>query len=97
MYNKKGINLTKKELIELFDIPTSETKNRFLDFPSSKLNDVVREAAIYEKIILKNETKPNIEKEAREILVKFYSDDVKKLKELLKYDLPWSDFFGKLA
>jgi purine-nucleoside phosphorylase len=46
-----GMNI-KKEIIELFDIPTSEIKNRFLDFPSSKINDVVREAAIYEKISL---------------------------------------------
>jgi len=50
-----GMNI-KKELIELIDIPTSEIKNRFLDFPSSKLNDVVREAAIYEKIILQEGT-----------------------------------------
>jgi len=50
-----GMNI-KKELIELIDIPTSEIKNRFLDFPSSKLNDAVRKAAIYEKIILQEGT-----------------------------------------
>ena len=46
----------KKELIELIDIPTGEIKNRLLDFPSSKLNDVVRKAAINEKIILQEGT-----------------------------------------
>jgi len=50
-----GINI-KKELIDLFDIPSIEMKNRFLDFPSSKLNELVREAAIYEEIILQEGT-----------------------------------------
>jgi purine-nucleoside phosphorylase len=50
-----GMNI-KKEMIELFDIPTRETKNSILDFPSSQLNDLVREAAIFEKIILQEGT-----------------------------------------
>jgi purine-nucleoside phosphorylase len=50
-----GVNI-KKELIELVDIPSSKIKNRFLDFPSSKLNELVRESAIYEKIILQEGT-----------------------------------------
>ena len=50
-----GINL-KRELVEVIDIPTGEIKNRILDFPSSKLNDVIREAAIFEKISLREGT-----------------------------------------
>jgi purine-nucleoside phosphorylase len=50
-----GINI-KKELVEIIDFPTGEMKNRILDFPSSRLNAVIREAAIYEKIILREGT-----------------------------------------
>ena len=47
-----------------------------------------------EKVFFKNQTKPTMDPPDRASLVKFYYDDVQKLKELLERDLPWSDFFG---
>jgi purine-nucleoside phosphorylase len=50
-----GINI-KKELAGLIDLPSGEIKNKFIDFPSSQLNDVVRKAAIEEGISLQTGT-----------------------------------------
>ena len=43
----------KKELSEVMGISNFDTKNAFLDCPSKKLNDTIRQAAIEEKISLK--------------------------------------------
>jgi len=47
-----------------------------------------------EKILKKKQpiVKPIIQPEDKEILVKFFQDDVKKLKNCLECDLPWSNF-----
>jgi len=67
-------------------------QNRTLRRISEKLISPSGRKKLKEKIILKNEPKPKIEQTAREILVKFYYDDVQKLKELLGRDLPWKNF-----
>lgn len=46
-----SINI-KKELAELIGITTFEQKNKFIDFPSKKLNNIIRKAALEEKIHL---------------------------------------------
>jgi len=43
----------KKELSEVMGISNYDTKNAFLDCPSQKLNTVIRQAALEEKIALK--------------------------------------------
>jgi purine-nucleoside phosphorylase len=50
-----GIQI-KKELAELIDIPSGDIKNKFIDFPSSHLNNLIRKSAIDEKIILQEGT-----------------------------------------
>jgi purine-nucleoside phosphorylase len=50
-----GLNI-KKELIELIDIPTKRTKNNSFDSSSSNLKELVRRAAIEEKITLQEGT-----------------------------------------
>jgi purine-nucleoside phosphorylase len=47
-----AINI-KKELTHLIGLANVEQKNRFLDFPSSSLNKVIRNAALEEKIELR--------------------------------------------
>ena len=44
------------------------------------------------KILEKNVLKPKMGLEERNILVKFYQDDVRKLKQILARDLPWINF-----
>ena len=45
------------------------------------------------KILLtKDTTKPEMNKNEKEFLIDFYSDDVKKLKVLLGRNLPWPNF-----
>jgi len=66
-------------------ILTNKTISRFSDqlIPKSlkwKLKDA---------ILVKNEKKPDLEKEDRLILENYYFDDVKKLQNLLKRRLPW--------
>jgi purine-nucleoside phosphorylase len=50
-----GVNI-KKELVRLINIPSHQTKNTFLDFPSSRLMAIARDAAIEEKIKLQEGT-----------------------------------------
>ena len=47
-----GINI-KKELTDLIGISTIEMKKSFSDFPSTKLNNLIKKAAVDEKITLK--------------------------------------------
>ena len=50
-----GMNI-KKELASFINLPSHETKQVFLDFPSSRLNNIARNAAKEEGIILKEGT-----------------------------------------
>ncbi len=43
----------KKELAGILGSPDVETKNRFLDFPSKKFNETIRNAAVQSKIYLR--------------------------------------------
>jgi Sulfotransferase family len=45
-----------------------------------------------EKILLKKTSKPKMEREAKEFLVNFYSDDVQTLQKALGRKLPWPNF-----
>jgi len=45
-----------------------------------------------EKVFFKSQSKPTMESSDRKLLVQFYYDDVQKLKELLRRNLPWMDF-----
>ena len=47
-----GINI-KKELADLIGVTLLEKKNAFIDFPSSSFNNVIKKAALEEKISLK--------------------------------------------
>jgi len=47
-----GINI-KKELADLIGVTTLEKKNAFLDFPSDSFNNIIKKAALDEKISLK--------------------------------------------
>ncbi len=51
-----------------------------------------------EKILKKkqNKAKPSMSKDDREILVKFFEDDVTKLQIILGHKLPWKNFQNKL-
>jgi purine-nucleoside phosphorylase len=43
----------KKELSDLIGKAPLETRNRFLDFPSAKINDIIRDSALQEQVELK--------------------------------------------
>jgi len=45
-----------------------------------------------ENVILKKQLKPEMNKEDKKFLIKYYLDDVQKLKELLGMELPWPNF-----
>ena len=45
-----------------------------------------------EKLLLKEETKPEIDKKDRMFLVNYYSENVLKIKKLIERDLPWKNF-----
>jgi hypothetical protein len=45
-----------------------------------------------EKILIKKAPKPKMEREAKEVLVRFYYDDVQKLQKALGRKLPWHNF-----
>jgi len=45
-----------------------------------------------EKFLLKNEPKPKMRKEDKEILIKFYREDVEKIQNILGRKLPWENF-----
>jgi len=45
-----------------------------------------------EKVLLKQQAKPNMNEEVKKKLVNFYHNDVEKLKTLLGRDLPWKHF-----
>jgi len=45
-----------------------------------------------EKFLLKNEPKPKMRKEDKEILIKFYREDVEKIQNMLGRKLPWENF-----
>ncbi len=47
---------------------------------------------IREKFLVKQVPKPEIEPEAREFLLEYYADDVRRLSELLGRPLPWRNF-----
>lgn len=47
-----GINI-KKELTDLIGLTSVDKKNDFIDFPSTKINSTIKNAAHYENIILK--------------------------------------------
>ena len=47
---------------------------------------------IREKFLVKQVPKPEIEPEAREFLLEYYADDVRRLAELLGRPLPWRNF-----
>jgi len=43
-------------------------------------------------VLSKKTPKPKMDNESREILIKYYQNDVKKLEELLQRKLPWTNF-----
>ena len=47
---------------------------------------------IKEKFLLKNEQKPKMSEIDRDVLTKFYREDVKKLEKILVRKLPWKNF-----
>jgi len=47
---------------------------------------------IKEKFLLKNEQKPKMSEIDRDVLTKFYREDVKKLEKILGRKLPWKNF-----
>ncbi len=51
-----------------------------------------RRRVLREKILLKNEPKPKIRKDDKEILIKFYREDVEKIQNILGRKLPWENF-----
>jgi len=67
-------------------------KNKSLKRAASKILSQSTRKTLREKLLVKNPTKPTMEFSDRKSLVKFYYDDVQKLKELLGRNLPWKDF-----
>jgi len=47
-----------------------------------------------EKFILKEKIKPELEENDRMLLVNYYNEDVKKIKNLLRRELPWKNFLN---
>jgi len=47
-----------------------------------------------EKFILKEKIKPELEENDRMLLVNYYNEDVKKIKNLLQRELPWKNFLN---
>ena len=45
-----------------------------------------------EQILLKKQPKPKMDQEDRDILIKFYKEDVKNLEKILGRSLPWKNF-----
>jgi len=45
-----------------------------------------------EKIILKEQSKPKLDSNDKEVLFNYYKDDVKKVENLLGRKLPWNNF-----
>jgi len=45
-----------------------------------------------EKVLLKNEQKPQMDNEDRDVLINFFNEDVTKLQKILGRKLPWKNF-----
>ncbi len=45
-----------------------------------------------EQVLVKKQEKPKMDNKSREILTKYYWNDVMKLKTLIKRELPWTNF-----
>jgi len=73
-------------------IAKSILKNKSFKRAASKILSQSTRKLLREKFLVKNPPKPTMDSSDRKLLVKFYYDDVQKLKELLGQDLPWKDF-----
>jgi len=83
------------------DVYNPYTINRWKNLPIFLRNDFVMRVTKYipepiklsiKKLFMKKEINPKIEEIDRDLLIKFYQDDVEKLKKILARDLPWTNF-----
>jgi len=58
----------------------------------AKLLSSSERSFLKEKVLLGKRTKPKIEKQDSELLIKIYKDDVKELQKILGRELPWPNF-----
>jgi len=59
---------------------------------SNKLLSKSNREFLKEKLIFSKKPKPSIDEESRTKLIKYYYEDVKKLRIILKRELPWKNF-----
>ncbi len=67
-------------------------QNKKLKKLAIKILNISTRRILREKILIKKQPKPKMSSEDREILIKFYQDDVKKLKTILEIPVQWLDF-----
>jgi len=67
-------------------------RNKSIKFMAEKLISASSRKFLKERFLLKQQSKPEMDKSDKEKLIKFYRDDVVKIKTLLGRDLPWKNF-----
>ena len=83
-YNKFGVP---RSPISQFILRRGNVRRLAARFMSPSIRRILKE-----KILLKNEPKPEMPDEDREILRNFYREDVYKTEKILKQKLPWKNF-----
>jgi len=84
VYNKFGVP---RSPISQFILRRGNVRRLAARFMSPSKRRILKE-----KILVKNEPKPEMPKEDREILRNFYHEDVYKTEKILKRKLPWKLF-----
>ena len=67
-------------------------REKRIRFFAEKFTSPNTRRVLREKLLLKNEIKPKMDKEERDILVKFYQNDVKETQKILGRKLQWKNF-----
>ena len=67
-------------------------KSKLFRNTASKLIPTVKRQEIGDRFLVKQASKPQMNDKDRERLKEIYNEEVKKLEEHLRLDLPWNDF-----
>jgi len=94
---KDEINNFDNKIYNAYGVPRGRITQHILTNPTiKKIAKLIMPASnrkfLRDNIIMKKQPKPQMNQEDKKFFVKYYLDDVQKLKELLGIELPWPSF-----